>query len=43
MVLPDVNVLVYAHREDTANHGAIQAWLEGVVNGDRRMRFPISS
>jgi toxin-antitoxin system PIN domain toxin len=34
MVLPDVNVLVYAHREDTANHGAIQAWLEGVVNGD---------
>jgi toxin-antitoxin system PIN domain toxin len=34
MVLPDVNVLVYAHREDTTNHGAIRAWLEGVVNGD---------
>src|SRR5439155_92416 len=34
MVLPDVNVLVYAHREDTANHVAIRAWLEGVVNGD---------
>ena len=34
MVLPDVNVLVYAHREDTASHGACRAWLEGVVNGD---------
>ena len=35
MVLPDVNVLVYAHREDTAKHGAYRAWLESVVNGDQ--------
>jgi toxin-antitoxin system PIN domain toxin len=34
MVLPDVNVLVYAHREDSANHIAYREWLEGVVNGD---------
>lgn len=34
MVLPDVNVLVYAHREDTEHHAACRAWLEGVVNGD---------
>lgn len=34
MVLPDVNVLVYAHREDTAHHGACRAWLEDVVNGN---------
>lgn len=34
MVLPDVNVLVYAHREDAANHPAYRAWMEGVVNGD---------
>lgn len=34
MVLPDVNVLVYAHREDTAHHDACRGWLEGVVNGD---------
>jgi uncharacterized protein len=33
MVLPDVNVLVYAHREDAAHHAACYAWLEGVVNG----------
>jgi hypothetical protein len=34
MVLPDVNVLVYAHREDTAGHAAYRAWMEAVVNGD---------
>ena len=34
MVLPDVNVLVYAHREDAANHGAYRTWLEGVVYVD---------
>jgi len=34
VVLPDVNVLVYAHREDTAHHAACRHWLEGVVNGN---------
>jgi uncharacterized protein len=34
VVLPDVNVLVYAHREDAAHHAACRGWLEGVVNGD---------
>lgn len=34
MVLPDVNVLVYAHREDTTHHGGCRRWLEGVLNGD---------
>lgn len=34
MVLPDVNVLVYAHREDAAHHAVCRAWLEGVVNGN---------
>jgi uncharacterized protein len=33
VVLPDVNVLVYAHRQDTAHHAACLAWLEGVANG----------
>lgn len=35
MVLPDVNVLVYAHREDTAQHGACREWLEKILNGDQ--------
>lgn len=34
MVLPDVNVLVYAHREDSPHHSACLAWLEGVANGN---------
>jgi uncharacterized protein len=34
LILPDVNVLVYAHREDAPGHAAMRAWLEGVINGD---------
>ena len=33
MVLPDVNVLVYAHREDAPDHDDYRDWLEGVVEG----------
>ena len=35
MILPDVNVLVYAHREDTPNHAAYREWLESVINSDQ--------
>ena len=35
MLLCDVNVLVYAHREDVANHRAYREWLEDVINGDQ--------
>lgn len=34
VILPDVNVLVYAYREDAPNHRPYRAWLEGVVSGD---------
>ncbi len=34
MVLIDVNVLVYAHRQDTPNHAAFRRWLEGVLQSD---------
>jgi len=34
VVLPDVNVLVYAHREDATHHAACRAWVETVINGD---------
>lgn len=33
MLLPDVNVLVYAHREDAPHHAACLRWLEQVING----------
>jgi len=34
MILPDVNVLVYAFRSDAVDHAAYRDWLEGVVNGN---------
>lgn len=33
MILPDVNVLLYAFRSDTERHDEYRAWLEGIVNG----------
>lgn len=35
MILPDVNVLVYAHREDAPGHAAYREWLEAVINSDQ--------
>jgi len=35
MVLIDVNVLVYAHRLESANHPAFRRWLEGLINSDQ--------
>jgi toxin-antitoxin system PIN domain toxin len=32
--MPDVNVLVYAHRRDEPSHAAYRAWQEQVVDGD---------
>jgi toxin-antitoxin system PIN domain toxin len=34
MLLFDVNVLVYAHREDAPNHQEYRKWLEDIINGD---------
>lgn len=34
MILPDVNVLLYAFRDDSEDHAAYREWLEAVVNGD---------
>jgi toxin-antitoxin system PIN domain toxin len=33
VILPDVNVLLYAFRSDSADHDRYRAWLDGVVNG----------
>jgi toxin-antitoxin system PIN domain toxin len=33
LVLPDVSVLIYAHREDARDHEDYRDWLEGVVDG----------
>lgn len=33
IVLPDVNILVYAFRRESSGHAAYRAWLADVVNG----------
>lgn len=35
MYLADVNVLVYAHREDSPGHEAHRLWLESLINSDQ--------
>ena len=34
MILPDVNVLVHAHRRDAHEHRRLRRWLEGVIEAD---------
>jgi toxin-antitoxin system PIN domain toxin len=34
MLLPDVNVLVYAHRQDAPEHALYRRWLAGLVAAD---------
>jgi len=34
MILPDVNVLLYAFRSDSPRHAEHRAWLQSVVSGD---------
>ena len=34
MILPDVNVLVYAHRADTPRHHEYRSWLLELTNGN---------
>ena len=36
MILPDVNVLIYAFRQDVPHHALCHSWLAGVANGDTR-------
>jgi toxin-antitoxin system PIN domain toxin len=33
LILPDVNVLIYAFRADSLDHSRYKEWLEDVVNG----------
>ena len=36
MILPDVNVLIYAFRKDVPQHSACNFWLTGVLAGQTR-------
>ena len=36
MILPDVNVLIYAFRQDVPEYAICRPWLEEIVQGDAR-------
>ena len=36
MILPDVNVLIYAFRRDVAQHDICRSWLTRLIEGDAR-------
>jgi uncharacterized protein len=36
MILPDVNVLIYAFRPEVPEHPRCRAWLQGIVDADAR-------
>lgn len=36
MILPDVNILIYAFRRDMPQHAVCRAWLTEIVSGDAR-------
>ena len=40
MILPDLNLIVYAHNEDAPQHVAAHAWWEGLLNGDDPVVVP---
>lgn len=39
MILMDVNVLVYSHREDVRDHLAYRGWLESIINSNTPYGF----
>jgi uncharacterized protein len=43
MKLPDVNVLIYAHRADDPAHAFYAKWLDGVVNGNAAFALSVLS
>ena len=40
MIVPDVNLLVYAHNDGAPYHDSARRWWEGLVNGVERVGVP---
>lgn len=40
MIVPDVNLLVYAYNADAPAHEAARRWWEDVLSGDQRVGLP---
>ena len=40
MIIPDINLLVYAHNVGAPHHNSARTWWEGLVNGADRVGIP---
>ena len=40
MIVPDVNMLVFAYHEESPYHNAARSWWEGLVNGNETVGIP---
>jgi toxin-antitoxin system PIN domain toxin len=40
MIIPDINLLVYAHNDQTPRHVQAKAWWEGLLNGREPVGLP---
>lgn len=40
MIVPDVNLLVYAYNSDAPHHAAAKAWWERLMNSDKPVGLP---
>ena len=40
MIIPDINLLVYAYNDGAPHHEAAKRWWEGLVNGAERVGVP---
>lgn len=40
MIVPDVNILVYAYNEDAPQHAAARSWWERALSGDELVGLP---
>ena len=40
MIIPDVNLLVYAHDATSRRHDAARGWWEALLNGTTRVGLP---
>ena len=40
MIVPDINLLVYAYNDGAPNHAAAKRWWEGLINGSEKVGIP---
>jgi toxin-antitoxin system PIN domain toxin len=40
VIVPDLNLVIYAHNADAPDHAAARAWWEGLLNGTEPVALP---